>query len=59
VAALARDAGADGTLLVSSATPVGDRATYVERPLGVFPWGQGPLVLTFVEARRATSGRTA
>jgi unsaturated rhamnogalacturonyl hydrolase len=58
-AALALDAGADGDLLVSDATPVGDRASYVDRPLGVFPWGEGPLVLTFIEARRATSWRTA
>ncbi len=48
--------GDDGALMVSNATPVGDRATYVDRPLGVFPWGQGPLVLTFVEARRAAVG---
>lgn len=59
LAALALDVSADGALSVSNATPVGDRATYVDRPLGVFPWGQGPLLLTFVEARRAPSWRTA
>jgi unsaturated rhamnogalacturonyl hydrolase len=36
----------DGTLqLVSDATPVGALATYATRPFGVFPWGQGPLLL--------------
>lgn len=59
LAALAQDAGADAALLVSNATPVGDRATYVDRPLGIFPWGQGPLILTIIEARRAGAGRTA
>jgi len=59
LAALAQDAGDDAALLVSNATPVGDRATYVDRPLGAFPWGQGPLILTIVEARRASAGRTA
>lgn len=51
VAALVTDAGADGGLPVSDATPIGDRATYVERSSGVFPWGQGPLILTFTESR--------
>lgn len=41
---------ADGGLPVSSATPVGDRATYVERDIGVFPWGQGPLLLALLGA---------
>lgn len=58
-AALVLDAGAEGALTVSNATPVGDRATYVDRPLGVFPWGQGPLILTFVEAWRLRAGRSA
>lgn len=38
----------NGGLPVSSATPVGDRATYVERDTGVFPWGQGPLLLALL-----------
>ncbi|TVR94860.1 MAG: hypothetical protein EA416_02815 [Trueperaceae bacterium] len=59
IAALLSDAGADGGLQVSNATPVGDRATYVDRPTGVFPWGQGPLILTFTEARRAAAGSPA
>jgi rhamnogalacturonyl hydrolase YesR len=38
--------GPDGALgLVSDATPVGEHHGYVTRPLGVFPWGQGPLLL--------------
>lgn len=59
LAALTAAVGEDGALTVSNATPVGDRKTYVDRPLGVFPWGQGPLVLTFVEVRRAVAGRSA
>jgi unsaturated rhamnogalacturonyl hydrolase len=59
VAALVTDAGADGGLPISDATPVGDRATYVERSIGVFPWGQGPLVLTFTESRLAAAGGPA
>lgn len=43
----------DGLLFVSSATPIGDRATYVDRPSGIFPWGQGPALLTLCEAIRA------
>lgn len=36
----------DGALrLVSDATPVGEPAVYLTRPFGVFPWGQGPLLL--------------
>lgn len=31
--------------LVSEATPVGEKQMYATRPFGVFPWGQGPLVL--------------
>ena len=59
VTALVTDAGAEGGLSVSDATPVGDRATYVDRPSGVFPWGQGPLILTFTEARLAAAGSPA
>jgi len=54
-AALAAHVDADGGLRVSAATPVGDRATYAERDLGVFPWGQGPLILTLLERHRASS----
>lgn len=57
VAALVAEVGADGGLAVSNATPVGDLATYVDRPTGVFPWGQGPLILTFTEARLAAAER--
>jgi unsaturated rhamnogalacturonyl hydrolase len=31
--------------LVSDATPIGELRMYVTRPFGVFPWGQGPLLL--------------
>jgi unsaturated rhamnogalacturonyl hydrolase len=34
----------DGGLVVSAATPVGDVSSYRDRPVGVFPWGQGPLL---------------
>jgi len=39
-------------LPVSAATPVGDLASYREPATGVFPWGQGPLLL----ARAALRG---
>lgn len=42
----------DGGLPVSSATPVGGPDTYLTRPAGVFPWGQGPLLLALLEADR-------
>ena len=42
----------EGGLLVSAATPIGDRATYAEQQLGVFPWGQGPALLAIAEAAR-------
>lgn len=36
----------DGALgLVSEATPIGRFSTYATRPFGVFPWGQGSLLL--------------
>lgn len=36
----------DGALaLVSDATPIGEHHVYATRPFGVFPWGQGPLLL--------------
>ncbi len=34
---------------VSEATPAGDLATYLSRPTGVFPWGQGPLLLALAD----------
>lgn len=43
----------DGGLQVSNATPIGDRETYATRALGVYPWGQGPLLLTLLELHRA------
>ena len=48
-----------GALQVSNATPVGDHANYVNRPLGVFPWGQGPLILSLLELWRVDARRTA
>jgi hypothetical protein len=38
----------DGGLPVSSATPVGPAADYLARDTGVFPWGQGPLLLALL-----------
>jgi unsaturated rhamnogalacturonyl hydrolase len=49
-AAMHEAMGADGTLkLVSDATPVGALATYATRPFGIFPWGQGPLLLALCQ----------
>lgn len=31
--------------MVSDATPIGELKMYATRPFGVFPWGQGPLLL--------------
>lgn len=39
---------ADGGLPVSAATPAGDRDTYLDRETGVFPWGQGPLLVALL-----------
>jgi hypothetical protein len=41
---------ADGALVVSEATPVGSPATYLSRRSGVFPWGQGPLLVALALA---------
>ncbi|GAB3836523.1 glycoside hydrolase family 88 protein [Dactylosporangium cerinum] len=43
---------ADGGLPVSSATPVGPPATYLDRQTGTYPWGQGPLLLALLSARQ-------
>jgi unsaturated rhamnogalacturonyl hydrolase len=45
-AAVLAHVDADGALaLVSDATPVGEHHIYATRPFGIFPWGQGPLLL--------------
>jgi unsaturated rhamnogalacturonyl hydrolase len=45
-AAVRRHVDSVGALgLVSSATPVGQLSTYATRPFGIYPWGQGPLLL--------------
>jgi hypothetical protein len=42
----------DGSLdLVSEATPVGELKMYASRPFGVFPWGQGPLLLLLTQTQ--------
>jgi rhamnogalacturonyl hydrolase YesR len=46
-AAVAALDGAGG-LPVSSATPVGPPSTYVDKDTGVFPWGQGPVLLALL-----------
>ena len=49
-AAMHREIAPDGSLkLVSDATPVGAVSTYATRPFGVFPWGQGPLLLALCQ----------
>lgn len=58
VAAVMKAVGEDGALPVSYATPAGERATYMNAPLGVFPWGQGPLLLTCLELQHIQLGRT-
>jgi unsaturated rhamnogalacturonyl hydrolase len=35
--------------LVSDATPIGELRMYLTRPFGVFPWGQGPLLMMLCE----------
>lgn len=41
----------DGALdLVSEATPVAELRMYASRPFGVFPWGQGPLLLMLTQS---------
>jgi rhamnogalacturonyl hydrolase YesR len=40
---------ADGGLPVSEATPAGTPEVYLSRGTGVFPWGQGPLLLALLE----------
>jgi len=48
--AVHREIAADGGLQrVSDATPVGELAVYATRPFGIFPWGQGPLLLTLCQ----------
>jgi len=49
-AAMHREIAQDGALQrVSDATPVGAFANYATRPFGVFPWGQGPLLLALCQ----------
>lgn len=49
-AAMHREIASDGSLnLVSDATPIGALSTYATRPFGVFPWGQGPLLLALCQ----------
>jgi unsaturated rhamnogalacturonyl hydrolase len=49
-AAMHEQVARDGALQrVSDATPVGARAVYATRPFGVFPWGQGPLLLALCQ----------
>ena len=45
----------DGGLPISHATPIGSPATYRNAPTGVFPWGQGPLLLTLIEFGRRSA----
>lgn len=45
----------EGALPVSDATPIGDRSTYLARKTGVYPWGQGPLLLALETAHENLS----
>jgi unsaturated rhamnogalacturonyl hydrolase len=38
-----------GLKLVSDATPIGELKMYATRPFGIFPWGQGPLLLMLTQ----------
>ena len=50
-AAALRCISKDGALkLVSDATPIGELKMYASRPFGVFPWGQGPLLLMLCQS---------
>ena len=49
-AAAKRCINEEGALaLVSDATPIGELNMYATRPFGVFPWGQGPLLLMLAQ----------
>jgi unsaturated rhamnogalacturonyl hydrolase len=49
-AAALRLVGGDGALgLVSEATPVGELKMYATRRFGLFPWGQGPLLMMLAQ----------
>jgi unsaturated rhamnogalacturonyl hydrolase len=51
-AAVRRYVDAAGALrLVSSATPVGALSNYATRPFGIYPWGQGSLLLMEVSSK--------
>ena len=52
LAAALRALDGNGGLPVSAATPVGSAATYLDRDTGVFPWGQGPLLLALLLEER-------
>jgi unsaturated rhamnogalacturonyl hydrolase len=41
--------GEGALALVSDATPIGSLKMYASRPTGVFPWGQGPLLLMLTQ----------
>ena len=40
--------------LVSEATPIGEKRMYATRRFGVFPWGQGPLILLLCRLAKRT-----
>lgn len=48
-AALAAVDASGGLSGVSEATPAGDLWTYATRPTGIYPWGQGPLLLAIAD----------
>ena len=52
LAAAAYQVDPEGGLPVSEATPASVEASYFTRASGVFPWGQGPLLLALIEGRK-------
>jgi rhamnogalacturonyl hydrolase YesR len=48
LAAAVEEVDTAGGLPVSQATPAGAREVYLSRDTGVFPWGQGPLLLALL-----------
>jgi unsaturated rhamnogalacturonyl hydrolase len=49
LAAAVEEVDTAGGLPVSEATPTGAREVYLSRGTGVFPWGQGPLLLALLD----------
>lgn len=57
--AMTRAISDDGQILVSEATPEGDLALYQSLALGVYPWGQGPVLRACAISANGSSRRPA